>query len=104
MQDVFLACGISAPVRVEHEGGTASWLAGTQAVPRVQGQGLPLSRTYGPIRVFFKPLEADNQKASLANLSLKLLLFSHLEHALAWGPSSLNCVAMSILLHVSLCT
>ena len=31
---------------------------------------------------FFKPLEAGDQKASLANLSLKLLLFRHLEHSL----------------------
>ena len=31
---------------------------------------------------FLKPLEAGDQKASLANLSLKLLLFRHLEHSL----------------------
>ena len=36
----FLACGSSAPVRVEREGGTAAWLAGTLAVPSVQGHGL----------------------------------------------------------------
>ena len=39
MQD-FFACGSSAPVRVEHEGGTAAWLIGTLAVPSVQGHEL----------------------------------------------------------------
>ena len=37
----FFACDSSAPVRVEHEGGTAAWLAGTLVVPSVQGHGLP---------------------------------------------------------------
>ena len=32
---------MSAPVRVKHEGGTASWVAGTLAVPSVQGHRLP---------------------------------------------------------------
>ena len=32
---LFLACGSSAPVRVECEGGTAAWLLGTLAVPSV---------------------------------------------------------------------
>ena len=41
MQD-FFACGSSAPVRVECEGGAAAWLAGTLEVPSVQGHGLPL--------------------------------------------------------------
>jgi len=40
MQD-FFACGSSAPVRVEHEDGTAAWLAGSLAMPSVQGHGLP---------------------------------------------------------------
>ena len=35
------ACGSSAPVRVEREGGAAAWLAGTLAVPNVQRHGLP---------------------------------------------------------------
>ena len=34
----FLACGSSAPVKAEHEGGAPAWLAGTLAMPRVQGQ------------------------------------------------------------------
>ena len=50
----FFACVISAPVRVEREGGTASWLAGTLAVPSVQGQGLPLQQDLCPIGVFFQ--------------------------------------------------
>ena len=37
----FFACGSSAPVRVEREGGTAAWLAGPLARPSVQGHGLP---------------------------------------------------------------
>jgi len=38
---LFFACGSSAPVRGEHEGGTAAWFSGTLAVPSVQGHGLP---------------------------------------------------------------
>ena len=41
MQD-FLACGSSAPVRVESEGGPAAWLVGILVVPSVEGHGLPL--------------------------------------------------------------
>ena len=37
----FFACGSSAPVRVEHEGSAAAWLAGTLAAPSVLGHGLP---------------------------------------------------------------
>ena len=37
----FFACGSSAPVRVECEGSTAAWLAGTLAAPTVQEHGLP---------------------------------------------------------------
>ena len=35
------ACGSSAPVRVEHKGGSAAWLAGTLVAPSVQGHELP---------------------------------------------------------------
>ena len=38
----FFACGSSAPVRIECEGGTAAWLEGTLAEPSMQGQKLPL--------------------------------------------------------------
>ena len=53
--DLFFACGSSAPgkERVECEDGAATWLAGTLAVPSVQGHGLPPPQSYGPIRVFF---------------------------------------------------
>ena len=36
----FFACGSSAPVRVECEGGIAAWLVGTLVAPSVQGHGL----------------------------------------------------------------
>ena len=44
MQDFFffLTCGSSVPVMVEHEVGAVAWLAGTLAVPSVQGHELPL--------------------------------------------------------------
>ena len=34
---LFLACGRSAPVRIECEGGAAAWVAGTLAMPSLQG-------------------------------------------------------------------
>ena len=40
-QGIF-ACGSSAPVRVEREGGAAAWLAGTLVAPSVQGHRLLL--------------------------------------------------------------
>ena len=62
---------MSAPVRVKHEGGTASWVAGTLAVPSVQGHRLPQPQDLWPYQsLFFKPLVAGDQKASLASLSL----------------------------------
>ena len=48
MQDFFLACGKSAPVRVEPEGSAAGWLGGVLAVPSVQGHGLPLPQELWP--------------------------------------------------------
>ena len=42
------------PMRVEHEGGAAAWLAGTLVATSVQGHGLLGCRSYGPIRVFFQ--------------------------------------------------
>ena len=57
-------------MRVEHEGGTAVWFAGTLEAPSVQGYGLPLPLQVWPYqRFFFKPLVAGDQKASLASLS-----------------------------------
>ena len=57
-------------MRVECEGGTAAWLMGTLTVPSVQGHGLPLLQELWPYQsLFFQPLIAGNQKASLASLS-----------------------------------
>ena len=50
----FFACGSSAPVQVEREGGAATWLAGALAAPSVQGHNCLCCRSYGPIRVFFR--------------------------------------------------
>ena len=80
----FLARGSSAPVRVEREGGAAVRLAGTLAAPNTD---CPHHRSYDPIRAFFKPLVAGDQKVSLASLSSQLRQFRHLEGSLAWGPS-----------------
>ena len=86
----FFACGCSAPVRVEGEGGEAGLLAGTLAVPSVQGHGLPPGQELWPYQsLFFEHLLAGVQKASSASLSLQLCLFRHLEGSLAWGPSLL---------------
>ena len=49
----FFACGSSGPVRVEHKGGTAAWLAGIRAVPSCRDMDCLRCRSYGPIRVFF---------------------------------------------------
>ena len=66
----FFACGSSAPVRVEHEGGTAAWFAGTLVVPSVQGHGLPLLQELWPYQShFFESLVAGDQNVSLASLS-----------------------------------
>ena len=67
---MFFACGSSAPVRVECEGGAAAWLAGTLAAPSVQGQGLPPPQELWSDQSLLKPLVAGDQKASLASLSL----------------------------------
>ena len=47
------AFGSCAPVRVEREGGTAAWLAGTLAAPSVQGHGLPLPQELWPYQGLF---------------------------------------------------
>ena len=52
----FFACGSSAPVRVEHEGGTAAWLAWTLAAPSVQGHGLPPLQELWPYQSLFSSL------------------------------------------------
>ena len=70
MED-FFAFGSCAPVRVEREGGKATWVLGTLAAPSMQGHGLPPLKDLWPFQsLFFKPLVAGAQKVSLASLSL----------------------------------
>ena len=49
---LFLACGSSAPVRIEHERGAASWVLGTLEVPRVQEHQLPQPQELWPNQSF----------------------------------------------------
>ena len=63
----FFACGSSAPVRVESEGGTAVWLAGTLVAGTWTASAAGIMVL---AESFFKPLVAGDQKASLASLSL----------------------------------
>ena len=57
-------------MRVEHECGTAAWVAGTLAAPSVQRHELPLPKGIMALsESFFEPLVAGDQKASLASLS-----------------------------------
>ena len=75
---------------IECEGGTAAWLSGTLAATSMQGHRLPLLQEFWPCQsLFWGPLVAGDQKASLASLSLWLCLLRHLEDSLAWGPSLL---------------
>ena len=57
-------------MRVEREGSAAAWLAGTLAASSVRGQKLPPWHELWPYQSFIEPLEADDQEASLACLSL----------------------------------
>ena len=66
---LFFACGSSAPVRVEREGGAAAWLVGTLVAPSVQGHR-PAAEVTALSESFFEPLVAGDQKASLASVSL----------------------------------
>ena len=54
--ETFFASGSSAPVRVEHEGDTAAWLAGTLVAPSVQGHGLALPQESWPYQSPFSSL------------------------------------------------
>ena len=49
----FFACGSSAQVTVEHEGSAIAWIAGTLAVPSVQGHKLPLRQELRPYQSLF---------------------------------------------------
>ena len=73
---MFFACGSSAPVRVEGEGGTVAWLVGTLGHQVCRDMDCLNPRSYGPFRVFFfffffffELLVAGDHKASLASLS-----------------------------------
>ena len=52
----FYACGSSAPVRVEREGGAAAWLEGTLAVPSVQRHRLLPRQELWPYQSLFSRL------------------------------------------------
>ena len=62
----FFSCGSSAPVRVECEGGTAAWLAGTLAEPIVQGHRLPPPQELWPSQSFFMEKEMTTHSSILA--------------------------------------
>ena len=47
------SCVSPSPVRVEHEVGTAAWLAGTLAAPSVQGLRLPPPQELWPYQSLF---------------------------------------------------
>ena len=49
----FLAGGSSAKIRIEREGGAASWVVGTLAVPSVWGHGLPQPQELWPYQSLF---------------------------------------------------
>ena len=66
---LFPGCS-SAPVRVDHEGGTTAWLTGTLAAQSVQGQGLSLTGVMALSEYFYEPLVTGDQKPSLISLSL----------------------------------
>ena len=50
------ACGSSAPVRVECEGGATVWLAGSLVAPSMQGHGLPPLQELWPYQGLFSSL------------------------------------------------
>ena len=107
MQDYFFfACGISSPGRVEREHGAAACVSGILVAPSVQEHRLLPLQEVGPIRVFFEPLVAGDQKASLASLSSQLHPFGHLEGSFAWGQAhrgaSLTGVVLCRLAHGTL--
>jgi len=83
----------SVPVRVEHEGGTAAWLAGTLVSPSVQGHRLPLPQEIWPYWSHFSSLfqaSCSWQSEGLFGQSFSIAPpFRHLDGSLASGPSLL---------------
>ena len=60
-------------MRVEHEGGTAAWLAGTLAAPSVQRHGLPLPQELWPHQSLF-PASYSWQPEGLFGQSFSIAL------------------------------
>ena len=62
-------------MRVEHEGDAAAWVTGTLMTPNCAGTqtasatGVMALSEFVFVCLFFEPLVASNQKASLASLS-----------------------------------
>ena len=69
LQDFFFACGSSAPVRIELEGSTAAWLAGTLVCQLRRDMTASAPGVMVLSESFFEPLVAGDKKASLASLS-----------------------------------
>ena len=67
------ACGSSALVRVEHEGGAAAWLVARPWHRQVAGtQAALIAGVTALSECFFEPLVAGSSKASLASFSIAL--------------------------------
>ena len=65
----FFACGSSAAVRAECEGGIVAWVVRTLVAPSVQGQTASAVKAMALSESIFEPLVAGDQKVSLASLS-----------------------------------
>ena len=68
----FFACGSSAPVRVECEGGAAAWLMGILAAPSVQGHGLPPLQELCPYQSLFSKASCSWQSEGLFGQSFSV--------------------------------
>ena len=62
------------PVRVEHEVGTAAWLAGTLAAPSVQGHRLPPPQELCPYQSLFSKASCSWQSEGLFGQSFSVAL------------------------------
>ena len=70
---VVVACGSSALVRVEREGGAAAWLAGTLAAQSVQGHRLPPPQELWPYQSLF-PASCSWRSEGLFGQSFSVVL------------------------------
>ena len=99
------ACGSSAPVRVECEGGAAAWLVGTLAALSVQGCGLSPLQELWPYQSLFSsllyltirrplgqsfsialPIQALRRLPYLGSFSV-FWCMRHIEGPPTWGPT-----------------